>query len=71
MKYYTLTLHDRGSLKSFRGDSGKREAGWFCIFLRQTTRKGGLTFHWGAGGVTSIETGMVVIVLLSFLTMII
>ena len=63
MECCTLTLHDdRGSLKSFRGDPGKVEVSWFCIFLRETAKKGGLNFSWGSGeggvegAVTSIET---------------
>ena len=63
MECCTLTLHDRGTLKSFRGDSGKGEAWcWFYIFLRQTVKMEGFNFSRGKGGggeggaVTSIET---------------
>ena len=49
MECCTLTIHDRRSLKSFSGDSAKREAWWFCIFLRQTNKKGGSIFFEGEG----------------------
>ena len=69
MECCTLTVHDRGSLKSFRGDSGKREAWWFCIFLRQTTRKEGSNF-WGDGwdmGCGLLRNYVMVVILLSLL----
>ena len=50
MECCTLTLHDRGSLKSFRGDSGREEAWWLCIFLTQTARTEGLNFRGGDRG---------------------
>ena len=44
MECCKLKLHDRGSLKSFRGDFSKGKVWWFSVFLRQTARKGGLNF---------------------------
>ena len=69
MECCTLTVHDRGSLKSFRGDSGKREAWWFCMFLRETTRKEGSIFLGGGWdrGCGLHRNYVMVVILLSLL----
>ena len=59
----TLTVHDRGSLKSFKGDSDQGEAWRFCIFLRQTARKGGSNFHGGRSCDLHRNYGVVIILL--------
>ena len=71
MECCTLTIHDRGSLKSFRGDSDKRKAGWFSIFVRQATRKEGRSIFLGGRGeggrACSLQRNYVMVVIFLFL----
>ena len=65
--FVKMTTYDRGSLKSFRGGSGKEEACFFCIFLRQAARKGELNFSLGGRGCDLHRNYGMEVILLSLL----